>query len=58
MLVHTLLSKLMAIFPTDRNNKPDELEILYATVGKVGSCFSFDSVMLIGVFLGYMHRVS
>ncbi|KAK9754069.1 FAT domain [Popillia japonica] len=38
-LVHTLLHKLMSIFPTERTNtsmscKYEELEILYSTVGK------------------------
>ncbi|KAK9874414.1 hypothetical protein WA026_002761 [Henosepilachna vigintioctopunctata] len=37
-LIHTLLSKLMSIFPTDRttaNAACKELDVLYATVGKV-----------------------
>lgn len=38
-LVHGLLTKLMALFPTERSNttvcKYEELEILYTTIGKV-----------------------
>lgn len=34
-LMHGLLSRLMAIFPTDSHNKHDELETLYTTVSKM-----------------------
>lgn len=34
-LMHGLLSRLMAIFPTDSHHKQEELETLYATVSKM-----------------------
>ncbi|XP_053690427.1 transcription-associated protein 1 [Sabethes cyaneus] len=34
-LMHGLLSRLMAIFPTDSHHKHDELETLYATISKM-----------------------
>lgn len=34
-LMHGLLTRLMAIFPTDSHHKHDELEILYATISRM-----------------------
>lgn len=34
-LMHTLLTRLMQIFPTDSHHKHDELDVLYATISKM-----------------------